>query len=187
MSTRTLDTHISGWIKSTQREVRRSGDSTTAQLRCRFDASLEAIWTACSGRDQLRKWFADVGGDLQAGATLTFDVGAPSRVTSQLLRCEPFRRLILTWSYPGREIDEVELHLSGGDSGTLVHLDHRSNEKADWWVGAGSGWEYALIRLRVLLQGDDPSKVSAEQLDQKLGPLWTAAGAHLASMRSHEK
>lgn len=177
MSTKPLETDISGWIKSTEREVRRGGVSTTAHLRCRFDASLEVVWKACSNRDQLRKWFADVGGDLQAGATLTFAVGAPSKVTSQLLQCEPFQRLLFTWSYPGREIDEVELHLSGSDSGTLVDLDHRSKDKVNWWVGAGSGWEYAFIRLRVLLQGDDPSKVSAEQLDQKLGPLWTAAGA----------
>jgi uncharacterized protein YndB with AHSA1/START domain len=171
-----MKTDISALIESTERSVRRDGDSTTAHLRCRFDASPEAVWKACSNRDELRRWFANVGGDLQAGSTLTFDVGAPSKVTAQLLRCEPFRRLLFTWSYPGREIDEVDLHLSEGEGGAVVRLDHRSKDKADWWVGAGSGWEYAFIRLHVLLRGDDPSEVSAEQLDRKLGPLWAAAG-----------
>jgi hypothetical protein len=35
--------------------------------------------------------------------------------------------------------------------------------------GAGAGWEYALIKLSVLLQGGDPGAVSADPI---LGPLW---------------
>lgn len=176
MSTTLPETDISAWMKSTERQVLRAGDSTIALVRCRFDASLERVWTACSDRDQLRRWFGDVSGELREGATLTFDVGAPSKLTSQLLQCEPFHKLLLTWSYPGRIIDQIELRLAPDGNGTLVHLEHRSKDENDWWLGAGSGWEYALIRLRVLLRGNDPSIVSAEELDQKLGPLWTAAG-----------
>jgi uncharacterized protein YndB with AHSA1/START domain len=175
MPTSILNTHINAWLSSTEREVRRGDGGTTALLRSRFDASLEALWAACSVRDQLRNWFADVSGELKAGAKLTFDVGAPHKLTSDLLRCEPFKMLLFTWLYPGREVDEIELRLSRDGGGTLVHLEHRSKDRTDWWLGAGSGWEYALIRLRVFLQGDDPSNISAEELDQKLGPLWKAA------------
>jgi hypothetical protein len=83
---------------------------------------------------------------------------------------------VLTWSYPGRVIDEIEIRLAADGDGTLVELEHRSCDQTDWWFGAGSGWEYALIKLSVLLRGDDPSKVSAEELDQKLAPFWTEAG-----------
>jgi hypothetical protein len=37
------------------------------------------------------------------------------------------------------------------------------------------------IRLRLLLQGDDPRKVSDEELDKALGPRWTEAGRASAS------
>lgn len=176
MSNELSETDISTWLKSTEREIRSVGERKTALLRRRFDPSRERVWAACTDRDQLRRWFADVSGNLQEGSTLTFDVGAPCKVSSRILQCEPPHRLLLTWSYPGREIDEVELRLTPDGDGTLVELAHRSDDKTEWWIGAGSGWEYALIRLSVLLRGDDPARVSAEELDQKLGPLWTAAG-----------
>ena len=167
---------IGAWLKATEREVRRIGTSKGVRLRRRFDASLQKVWTACSERDQLRRWFADVSGDLREGATLTFDVGAPFKVTSRILRCEPSHRLLLSWSYPSRGIDEVEVRFTADRDGTVVELDHRSEDKTEWWLGAGSGWEYALMKLSVLLGGDDPSQLSADELDQKLGPLWTEAG-----------
>jgi uncharacterized protein YndB with AHSA1/START domain len=176
MSNKLPGTDISAWLKSTERQVRAAGDSTSALLRCRFDASPERIWAACTDRDQLRRWFAAVDGDMREGATLTFDVGAPNKLTSRIIECKPLRKLLITWSYPGREIDKVELTLTADRDAVLAELEHRSADKTEWWLGAGSGWEYALIRLDVLLRGDDPSKVSAEELDQKLGPLWTAAG-----------
>ena len=176
MSTKLPEIDIRAWLTSTERQILHAGDTTIALLRCRFDASLERVWTACSDRGQLRRWFADVSGELREGARLTFDVGAPYKLTSQLLQCEPFHKLLLTWSYPGREIDEVEIRLTSDGDGALMELEHRSDDKSEWWLGAGSGWEYALIRLRVHLQGNAPSIVSAEELDQKLGPLWTAAG-----------
>lgn len=166
------ETVIDAWLKVTERQVRHVGDGSAARLRRRFDAPVEKVWSACTDRDQLRRWFADIGGDLREGATLTFDVGAPCKLTSRILRCEPPHNLLLTWSYPGREIDEVELRLTRDRDGTIVELEHRSDDKTEWWIGAGSGWEYALIKLSVLLRGDDPSIVSVEELDQKLGPLW---------------
>jgi uncharacterized protein YndB with AHSA1/START domain len=166
----------SAWIESNQRSVARTGDTHRAVVRCRFDVSIKEVWAGCTDRDLLRRWFADVGGTMIEGATLTFDVGAPCKVTSRILRCEPPHGLLLTWSYPGRATDEVEFRLSTDGDGAVVELEHRSADKTDWWVGAGAGWELALIRLGLLLCGDDPATVSAEELDRKLGPLWMEAG-----------
>jgi hypothetical protein len=89
----------------------------------------------------------------------------------------PLRRsLSLTWSCPGRPIDEIDFRLTADGKGAVVELEDRSDDKTEWWLGAGSGWEHALIWLTVLLSGDDPSRVSSDELDQKLGPLWRAAG-----------
>ena len=170
------ETEIDTWLKSTKRDVRGIGHRKAALVHRRFDASQKRLWTSCTDRDQLRRWFADVTGDLREAATLAFDVGAPSKVTSHILRCGPPHHLLLTWSYPGREIDEVELRLTADGDGTVVELVHRSEDKTEWWLGAGAGWEYALIKLSVLLNGGDPSEVSAEEIDAKLGPLWAEEG-----------
>jgi hypothetical protein len=50
-------------------------------------------------------------------------------------------------------------------------------------VGAGAGWESALIRLGLLLRGGDPQTVSDEEFEQALGPVWTEAGAALLRRR----
>ncbi|MDB6094236.1 MAG: polyketide cyclase [Verrucomicrobia bacterium] len=177
MSGNPIETDPKLWPKATERQVLRVGDRTSALLRRRFDTSPETIWAACTERDPLRRWFADVSGDLHEGASLTFDVGAPCRLTSRVLRCEPPRRLRFTWSYPGREIDEVELRLAAAGNGTRLELEHRLDDKSEWWYGAGSGWEFALIKLGVLLRGGDPLSINAQEFDPILGPLWITAGA----------
>lgn len=180
MSAKSPEKDITAWLKATERQVRRAEDAKIALLRRRFDAGLDRVWTAFTDRDQLRRWFGDVTGDLQEGATLTIDVGANCNVTSRILRCEAPHRLLVTWRYggfPPEHVDQVELRLTADGDGTLLELEHRSDDKTEWWLGAGSGWEYALIKMSVLLQGGDPAGVSSEELDQKLGPLWTAVGA----------
>ncbi|MDB6036858.1 MAG: polyketide cyclase [Verrucomicrobiales bacterium] len=176
MSTEPKETDITAWLNSTERQVLRLGLNKSALLRCRLEASPERVWAACTDRSQLRQWFADVKGDLHDGATLAIDVGAPCELTSRILQCEPSRRLRFSWSYPGRGIDEVEVRLAANGEGTLLELEHRSDDETDWWFGAGSGWEIALIRLTLLLRGDNPSGIATEKLDQKLGQLWTIAG-----------
>jgi hypothetical protein len=88
MNTKPPATAIAAWLKSTERQVRHVGDGRSAVLRRRFDAALDTVWAACTDRDQLRRWFGDVSGDLTEGATLTIDVGADCKVTSRILRCE---------------------------------------------------------------------------------------------------
>src|SRR5688500_13057778 len=91
---------IDTWLKATIREVRRVGAGKAARLSRRFAASPEKIWTACTDSEQLRRWFAVVSGQFHEGSTLSFDVGAPCKVTSRILRCDPTRSLLFTWSYP---------------------------------------------------------------------------------------
>jgi uncharacterized protein YndB with AHSA1/START domain len=174
MTTILFGTDLERWLKATERRVERNGDATRALLRRRLDATVDRVWIACTDRDLLARWFAGINGVMEVGATLTLEVGAPCTLTAQVLHCNPPHRLVITWSYPGRVVDEVELRLAPDDDGTLLELGHRSGDNSDWWIGAGSGWEYALVRLSVLLQGDDPAGVSAEAVDARLGPLWTS-------------
>jgi uncharacterized protein YndB with AHSA1/START domain len=176
MSQQRSDPIIAAWLKSTERWVRWDDDASSASLCSRYDAPVEKVWMACIDRAQLSRWFAEVSGELYEGATVTFDVGAPHRVSARILRRDPNRTLVFTWSYPGGETDEVDIRLEADGDGTLLKLEQRSKARTDWWLGAGAGWESALIRLHLLLQGEDPRKISDQEFDEILGPLWIEAG-----------
>jgi hypothetical protein len=136
-----------GWQNDVMRPPRRSAKPVRL-----------ARWKACAACSAA---FSSCGlGELPSSA-----MGGPLR-----------RSLSLTWSCPGRPIDEIDFRLTADGKGAVVELEDRSDDKTEWWLGAGSGWEHALIWLTVLLSGDDPSRVSSDELDQKLGPLWRAAG-----------
>jgi hypothetical protein len=101
---------------------------------------------------------------------------SPSRVNSHIKRSEANRLLAFTWSYPGQATADVEIHLTSEAEGTRVDLEQRSNQTTEWWVGAGAGWESALIRLQLLLDGDDPRNIPDPVFDETLGALWRNAG-----------
>lgn len=167
------------WLAATQRRVELSDTTGTATLIRRFNYSSDRIWAAFSDAKQLAKWFGTVIGDLQAGSTVTTDVGAPFPIKSQILRCEPPQHLAITWQYGDTgptPVDEVEMQLTMQGDQTLMVLQHRSSAKGKWWFGAGAGWEFALIKLQVLLQDGDPASLPVDELDLRLGLLWDSAG-----------
>jgi uncharacterized protein YndB with AHSA1/START domain len=156
------DPTIAAWLKSTERWVRRGDDASSASVVGMTPRSRRSGWPASTAR-RSADGFAEVSGEMHDGATVTFDVGAPHKVDSRILRRESPRRLVFTWSYRGGETDEVEIRLEADSDGTLLMLEQRSNDRMDWWLGAGSGWESALIRLHLLLRGEDP--VGVRNLD----------------------
>jgi len=170
---------IAGWLESTHRAVSRAGNIRSALLRRRFDTSIEKVWSACTERERLRLWFGDVGGDMREGGVLSIDVGMEEKVTSRILRCERPHHLLVTWSYAGDArdpVDQVELRLSSDGDGAVLELEHRSADETAWWLGVGPGWEDWIIRLSVMLRGDDPAEVSSEELQPQLEPLWAVLG-----------
>ena len=142
-----------------------------------FDLGVDEIWTALSAPDRLRRWLGKVEGDLRENGAVTIDVGAPCRIVSRILVCHPPRRLVATWQYDQNPVDEVEVRLTAEGDGTRLDLEHRSDAEGDWWFGAGSGWEFALLKLGMLLRGDDPAELSPKEFDEVLGPLWAVFGA----------
>ena len=85
--------------------------------------------------------------------------------------------LRFTWFYPGRVVDEIEVRFIKDGNSTLIELEQYSTDKSDWWYGAGSGWESALVRLSLLLSGEDPKGISNDKYDEVFGPIWLKAGS----------
>ncbi|WP_405143722.1 SRPBCC family protein [Sphaerisporangium sp. NBC_01403] len=162
-------------ISGTERELgtrhRDSGEARTILMRRRYDAEIEDVWDACTDPDRMSRFFMKPSGDLRQGGTFSFEGNASGRI----LRCEPPRRLTVTWVYG--EVgdlpeDQVELRLSTGDDGrTELELEHSSfgkitdsllndPEKGLW--GLGAGWELGLIALGAFLRGEFPDVAPAE-------------------------
>jgi uncharacterized protein YndB with AHSA1/START domain len=188
-----VKTHMTGigtWLTETHREVGRrriaAGEARTALIRRRYDAPIEDVWQACTDPDRLSRWFIRPTGNLRAGGTFKLEGNA----SGEILRCEPPRRLTVTWSYPGRPVDELELRLSPGEDGdTVLELEHASvaevfiaNDPETGMWGIGAGWEVSLDYLGKYLRGELLDATAAEwwkptQEDVELGNLSLGTGA----------
>ncbi|MEV7966811.1 SRPBCC family protein [Sphaerisporangium sp. NPDC088356] len=161
-------------ISGTERELgsrhRDGGETRTILMRRRYDAEVEDVWDACTDPDRLSRFFMKPSGDLRQGGTFSFEGNAGGRI----LRCEPPRRLTVTWVYGEAgdlPEDQVELRLSPSGDGTELELEHSSfgkitglllndPEKGLW--GLGAGWELGLIALGTYLRGEFPDVAPAE-------------------------
>src|SRR5205823_1554040 len=93
-------------------------------------------------------------------ATVVLDLGQPKRTTCTILACEPPTRLAATWTYgepTGVAPDEVDVRLTEERGGTVLALQHRSENGSPWAAGVGAGWEAGLMFFDAKLRGDDPS------------------------------
>lgn len=132
-------------------------------LRARraYEAPPGEVWSSLSDPERLRRWFLPVTGELSEGATFQ----AESYVTGTIRRCEPPRRLVVTW---GDEASVVHLELSPGATGapTLELRPTVPRRVAGSGAGVlvvGPGWDLALTSLAAFLRGAAPADpVAAE-------------------------
>jgi uncharacterized protein YndB with AHSA1/START domain len=140
-------------------------EAQTLLIRRRYTADAEDVWDACTDPDRMARFFMRPQGDLREGGTFSFQGNAGGTI----LRCEPPRRLRVTWVYgdPGDlPPDEVELRIvPDGTDRTVLELEHVSaggidpyllNDKAQGIFGLGAGWELGLVALGWHLAGTFP-------------------------------
>jgi uncharacterized protein YndB with AHSA1/START domain len=185
-----MSSDIARWLAGSDRRIRRDGDGRSAILRRRYDAAVEDVWSACTSRARLRRWFGDVRGELRPGAVLALDVGlgearteagAAPLITAKILSCQPPHALAITWSYDGDPLDPpdtVTLSLAPDGAGTRLEIEHRSGEPGPWAAGVGAGWEAWIYRLDAVLAGTAPDDFhvgldEANARHAQVGPLWS--------------
>jgi uncharacterized protein YndB with AHSA1/START domain len=128
-----------------------AGSGRSVVLRRRYDAPVEDVWDACTDPDRLERWFLPVSGDLRLGGHFQIEGNAGGEV----LRCEPPRRLAVSWVYGDNPASEVELRLSPtADGATEVELEHAmAPGTPDSLAGVGVGWDLTLLGLAMHLRG----------------------------------
>lgn len=159
------------------REVRTSGDARALRIRRTYDSPIESVWDACTRPDRLRRWFAEVSGELKLGGTAVADMTPDIRVHCRIEHCEPPTLLRVSWDHPGEAESLLELRLAAlAGGGTELALEHRQLA-AGRSAGYGPGWEDFLQRLDAAMRGADPSSVSWADNEPALTPIWAGLDA----------
>ncbi|MGW2162001.1 SRPBCC domain-containing protein [Nonomuraea sp. NPDC001699] len=151
-------------IDATQREIGNQsvavGAGRSLLLRRTYDATIEAVWSACTDPDRISRWLTLIDGDLRLGGTFQLKDNAGG----EILRCEKPHLIKVTWVLGEGMLTEVELRLApGGDGGgTVLELEHAApaeivDEMARTYgpgttIGIGVGWDLALLGLDLFLR-----------------------------------
>ena len=116
------------------------------------------VWGALSEPDALEKYVGRPEGDLRRGGNYEL----PDGTRGNILRCDPPRLLTVSFTRPGGQSAELEVHLAAEDSQTHVELKYASVRKGFFLINsdsgewaAGPGWEFFLDHLIGYLAGED--------------------------------
>ncbi|GAA1861996.1 SRPBCC domain-containing protein [Asanoa iriomotensis] len=148
---------IANHLKAIHREVgtgpaEGGGEEVRVVLRRTYAAPVADVWDAITDPDRVKRWFFPLTGDLKPGGTFQLEGNAGGEIR----RCEPPRRLTITFGGPTSVVD---LHLSPGSADdTELEFTHTVPiEMAGSGAGAlfvGPGWDGALLGLALFLAGE---------------------------------
>lgn len=72
-----------------------------------FDTGIDDLWDACTTPDRLRRWIAEVSGDLRVGGGFRARFTSGWEGTGRIDVCEPPRRLVVLTREEGEPDDHV--------------------------------------------------------------------------------
>jgi uncharacterized protein YndB with AHSA1/START domain len=143
-------------------------EPATLKIERLLPGPIERIWAYLTESDLRRKWLAAGTMPLDAGAPvelvwrndeLTDPPGerpagfsAEHRMQSQVIECDPPRRLVIAWQGSGH----VSFELEPRDGEVLLTLIHRRVPSREMTLMFGAGWHMHLDILAARLTGREP-------------------------------
>jgi uncharacterized protein YndB with AHSA1/START domain len=145
--------------------LRRDGAGTaTVRVEDRYDTSVEDLWSALTEVDRLRRWIADVEGDLRVGgefrARFTSGWEGPGRVEI----CDRPSQLRLALDPGQAGATEIEATLRADGAHTVLVIEERGLPAAEV-AGHGAGWQAHIEDLAAHLAGRDASDWRSRWID----------------------
>ncbi len=138
-------------IDTVQREVSRTGETVSLQMRREYRATPEELWDAMTDPARLARWFWPTTGDFQVGGSFQLQ----DMAGGDILECEPPKSFKVTYGGPNSFL-EIRLHPTAGDS-TDLELEHVvTGIPAPGAGGAlyvGPGWDGGLLGLALYVDG----------------------------------
>lgn len=146
-------------------------ESGTIRFVRRLPGPVDRIWAYLTESDKRATWFA--GGDIElrtgGKAKLLFKHSLITKEvppdayremnengiegSETVLRCEPPRLLVISWSEPGAPPSEVTFELSTEGDHVVLVLTHRRIGNVASMANFGSGWHLHLDQLERVLEG----------------------------------
>ncbi|NED94713.1 SRPBCC family protein [Phytoactinopolyspora alkaliphila] len=165
-------------------ELRLDGERLAVRIERRYVATTREVWDAISTPERLRRWFAEVSGDLRQGGEfgVVFGEGDDNVSHGRVIDCQPPSRLEVTWSFGAGADDSILVaELASEDEHTILTLDHRGIPTDQ--IGYGAGWEAYLDRLDAHMGGGQLG--DWWEATSRLIPAYSAAAAALDADREH--
>ena len=120
-----------------------------------YDTDIKDLWQACTEPDRLKRWIAEVSGDLQVGgdfyATFTSTGAGPGRVEA----CDQPHHLLLTDLPGSSDEQQIEAWLTAEGVKTRLTVENRGLPLAELPLH-GAGWQAHLEDLGRSLAGEPP-------------------------------
>jgi len=128
-----------------------------AGVRWRFDLDPEMVWTGLTDPVWLRRWLGTPlgafarGDHVGRGSLVRIDHGEGLVQTSVVLGCVLWRRLEITWAFPGEALSVVDITLApaGGAQEGVRHLDPGVLAAGEAAGAAVSGTDLELVHTGV--------------------------------------
>jgi uncharacterized protein YndB with AHSA1/START domain len=146
-----------------------------------YDTSAEDLWTALTDPERLRRWFADVSGDLRVGGAflIVFDhTDETQRTSGRVLECVAPTRLVVTWEFADEGESKMTVDLVERDGRTVLTFDHASLPLASA-AGYGAGWQTYLEQLEAHVANRPSRGPDWGEREATLQPLYAAQLARL--------
>lgn len=148
-----------------------AGGKGVVRVEDRFEAALEAVWSALTEPGRLALWLGEVEGDLRPGGTFRARFHASGwEGSGRVEACEPPRRLfVLTRQDEGSDEGSIEVTLAAEDGGTAVVWEERGMP-IDFVAAYGAGIQIHVEDLRDHLAGGD--RRDSKERFERLFPLY---------------
>jgi len=123
----------------------------TVRFERRYATTPEDLWSSVTEPDRLARWLGPVYGDLVVGGRYELRMGddvadSSQNATGDIVECDPPRRLVLRWRFPGEPDSRVTVDVRADGDGALLVLEHLDLEEAAA-RGYGGGWHASLDQL----------------------------------------
>ncbi|PCC29120.1 hypothetical protein CIK76_06770 [Glutamicibacter sp. BW80] len=130
-------------------------------------ATADQVWHALTESAPLSGWLGTlVSGTFRSGEVVTVEHAPNYPCTSQVRGIDPLKLLAMSWKFPDEEPSELRIELTGRESSTGLHLEHRglADKAADYLIG----WHTHLRYLEDLLAGKPRDMVDFWTLYEEL-------------------
>ena len=127
----------------------------------RFDTDIDDLWSALTEPRRLRRWIADVEGDLRVGGEFHARFTSGWEGTGRIEACEPPGRLVVLTREADEPDEEVlEAMLSADGDQTMLVIEARGLQH-EFLAAHGAGWQVHLEDLAAHVAGRERCDIQA--------------------------